>query len=124
MIKGIHHISMKCRPEQLDEVKHFYLDVLGMSICREWPEGIMFDAGGGLIEIFTNGTEDFEKGVINHFALATDDVDALAGRVREAGYEIFKGPADAVIPSEPAFPLRMAFCHGPLGEEIELFCEL
>ena len=124
MIKGIHHISMKCRPEQLEEIKGFYEGILGMSVCREWAGGIMFDTGNGLIEVFTNGTEDFEKGVINHFALATDDVDGLADRVRKAGYEIFKGPDNAVIPSVPEFPLRMAFCYGPLGEEIELFCEL
>lgn len=56
MIKGIHHISMKCRTdEELMKVKDFYIYVLGMKICREWPEGIMIDTGSGLLEIFTNG---------------------------------------------------------------------
>jgi hypothetical protein len=30
---------------------------------------------------------------------------------------------DVVIPSIPEFPIRMAFCKGPLGEEIEFFKE-
>ena len=61
MIKGIHHISMKCRPEELDKVKSFYMGVLGMSLCREWDGGVMFDTGNGLVEIFTNGTEDMQR---------------------------------------------------------------
>ncbi len=124
MIKGIHHISMKCRPEELDKVKSFYMGVLGMSLCREWDGGVMFDTGNGLVEIFSNGTEDMQKGVINHVAFATDNVDEVAEKVTEAGYKVFVGPASVVIHSDPEFPLRMAFCNGPLGEEIEIFCEL
>ena len=49
--------------------------------------------------------------------------DGLADRIRDAGYTVFVGPRDVTIPSEPPFPIRMAFCTGPLGEEIELFAE-
>ena len=48
--------------------------------------------------------------------------DACA-RVRAAGYEVFIEPNDIVIRSEPEFRARMAFCFGPLGEEIEFFHE-
>ena len=124
MIKGIHHISMKCRPEEVEKVKDFYINVLGMSICREWDGGIMFDTGSGLVEVFTNGTGDFPKGVLNHIAFSTDNVDEIADRVKAAGYDVFIEPNNVVIHSDPEFPLRMSFCHGPLGEEIEIFCEL
>ena len=30
---------------------------------------------------------------------------------------------DIVIPSQPEFPVRVAFCNGPVGEEIEFFQE-
>ena len=43
--------------------------------------------------------------------------------VREAGYEVFIEPRDIVIASEPPFPARIAFCRGPLQEEIEFFQE-
>lgn len=124
MIKGIHHISMKCGTQtHFSRAKDFYLNILGLSLKREWPEGIMIDTGSGLIEIFCNGNGSTTKGAIRHFALLTDDVDGLAQRIKSAGYEVFIEPNDIVIDSEPEFRARMAFCIGPLGEEIELFCE-
>ena len=75
MIKGIHHISMKCgSEEELARVKEFYLDILGLSVCREWSEGIMIDTGNGLIEIFCNGEGERKRGAIRHVALLTDQV--------------------------------------------------
>lgn len=38
--------------------------------------------------------------------------------------KVFIEPNDIVIESEPEFPARMAFCFGPLGEEIEFFREM
>ena len=124
MIKGLHHISMKCQTvEDFGRAKDFYLNVLGLSVKREWAEGIMIDTGNGLIEIFNNGEGSRTKGAIRHFALLTDDVDGLADKIKASGYEVFIEPKDIVIDSIPEYPARMAFCTGPLGEEIELFCE-
>ena len=124
MIKGIHHISMKCDiPEELNKVKEFYIGILGLRICREWTDGLMIDTGNGLIEIFTNAPGERRLGAIRHVALLTDDVDELVNKVRSAGYEIIVEPNDKVIESDPPYPIRMAFCLGPLGEQIEFFCE-
>ena len=124
MITGIHHVSMKCgTQEEFERAKDFYLGVLGMSLAREWPEGIMIDTGRGLIEIFCSGEGIREKGAVRHVAFGTDDVDGTAEKVRAAGYTVFLGPKDILIPSDPPLPARMAFCFGPLGEEIEFFQE-
>ena len=124
MIKGLHHISMKCNTkEELAKVKEFYIDLLGLKIIREWPEGLMIDTGNGFIEIFTNADGEHRLGSIRHFALLTDDVDEMARKVKEAGYEVFKEPTDSVIKSNPEYPIRMAFCFGPLREQVEFFCE-
>ena len=124
MIKGIHHVSMKCgTSEEMEKVKDFYVRILGMHICREWESGVMIDSGSGLIEVFSNGEGEHIKGAIRHIAFLTDDVDETVSRVRNAGYTIFVEPADKVINSCPEYPFRMAFCYGPLGEEIEFFCE-
>ena len=124
MIGGIHHISMKCGTrEELDRAKHFYLTVLGFSVVREWPEGIMIDSGSGLIEIFSSGAGMKTKGAIRHVAFSSDDVDGIVEKVKAAGVDVFIEPKDIVIRSEPAFHARMAFCFGPLGEEIEFFQE-
>ena len=124
MIKGIHHISMKCgTQEAFSKAKSFYLDVLGMTSVREWADGIMLSAGNCMIEIFCNGAGITEKGAIRHFALLTDDIDALAEKIKQAGYSFFIEPDDRIIHSDPPYPIRIAFCTGPLGEEIELFQE-
>ncbi len=124
MIKGIHHISMKCgTDEELENVRNFYVNILGMSICREWNDGIMIDSGNGLIEVFSNGKGERRKGALRHIAFLTDNVDEMAEKVRNAGYTVFVEPNDKVIDSVPEYPFRMAFCYGPLGEEIEFFCE-
>ena len=124
MIKGIHHISMKCGTiEELNKVKEFYISILGLRICRVWPDGMMIDTGNGMIEIFTNAEGEHCLGAIRHVALLTDNVDEITDRVRSAGYEVIVEPNDRIIPSEPEYPIRMAFCFGPLGEQIEFFCE-
>ena len=99
MVKGIHHISMKCNIGEIDRVKDFYINVLGMSICREWPEGIMIDSGNGLIEVFVTGNGEHRKGSIRHIAFATEDVDNVIDKVKKAGYEVFIEPNDKVINS-------------------------
>jgi glyoxylase I family protein len=124
MIKGLHHISLKCgTTEEFEKAKSFYLDLLGFEIVREWPEGVMISFGNGMLEIFSNGEGIKTKGALRHLAFATDDVDAVVEKVKKAGYEVFIEPNDIVIKSVPEFPARMAFCFGPLGEEIEFFQE-
>ena len=124
MITGVHHISMKCgTEEEFARAKEFYLNTLGFTVKREWTEGIMIDTGNCMLEIFSNGPGIRTKGAIRHIAFGTDDVDNIIRKVKEAGYEVFIEPNDIVIRSEPECPARMAFCFGPLGEEIEFFQE-
>lgn len=124
MITGIHHVSMKCESEQdFEKAKDFYLNLLGFTLVREWPEGVMIETGRGQIEIFRNGPGIRTKGAVRHIAFAADDVDDIIRKVKAAGYEVFIEPNDIVIRSDPPFHARMAFCRGPLDEELEFFCE-
>ena len=128
MIKGVHHIALKCMGvEAFEKTVQFYRDVLGLRVVRAWGEGegsgIMHTTGDAMLEIFASGTDLPGQGAIRHFALATDDVDACVRAVEAAGYEVFIQPKDIVIASTPEFPARIAFCHGPVGEEIEFFQE-
>ena len=129
LTKAVHHIALKCKGmEQFEKTIHFYRDLLGMEVVRSWgaePDcGIMLDIGGGsVMEIFSNAEEDLGQGAIRHFALTTDDVDACAKVCADAGYDVFIEPKDVVIASEKPFPARIAFVTGPVGEEVEFFCE-
>ena len=116
------HTTLRCG-EEYKNVAEFYGDILGLSVARKWDGGIMFDTGDGIIEVFEDGESPLPQGNIRHFAFAAEDVDACDSAVRKAGYEVFVEPKDIEIQSDPRFPARIAFCHGPLGEEIEFFCE-
>ena len=81
MLKGIHHVSIKCIKEDYEKVRTFYIDTLGFEIIREWPDGVMIDAGGDILEVFNNGVDRLPKGVITHIAFLTDNADDIAGKV-------------------------------------------
>ncbi len=125
-ITGIHHIAIKCGSMELyEKTMHFYHDILGLPIARTWGEGeniaAMVDTGAGMLEIFAKATDTPSVGVVRHFAFDVEDTDACYEAVIAAGYESIMAPKDLVIASEPPYPARIAFCRGPLGEEVEFF---
>lgn len=125
LVNGIHHVSLKCsNVEEYNKTVSFYAEVLELPIVRRWDDGIMFGIGNEIIEIFASGSNSHEKGVIRHFALATDDVELCVKRMRENGYEVFLGPTEVDFLTTPVYKAKIAFCKGPLGEEIEFFQEM
>lgn len=125
MIKGLHHVSMKCATEEeLSRVLTFYRDVLGLKLHRSWPGGVLLDTGRGFLEVFVGENPSTGKGSLRHLALETEDVDGCARAAEKAGYPVFLPPQNKTFPSEPALSMRIAFCKGPLGEEVEFFCPL
>lgn len=125
-IKGIHHVALKaCGVEAYQKTVDFYQNILKLPLIRSWGEGegsgCMLDTGAGYMEIFASGEDDPGQGAIRHFAFDVIDTDACVQAVREAGYKITDEPHDIVIPSNPPYPARIAFCIGPVGEEIEFF---
>ena len=125
-ITGIHHLALKCQGvDEFEKTVHFYRDILGLPTARSWGEGesagIMLDTGAGLLEIFANAHDKLGMGAIRHMALAVEDVNACIDAVRAAGSTITMEPTDIVIASKPPYPARIAFCIGPVGEELEFF---
>lgn len=58
LIKGIHHVSMKCSStEEYEKTIDFYKNILGIPVAREWQAGIMLDTGNGIVEIFNDGDD-------------------------------------------------------------------
>ncbi len=126
-VKGIHHIALKCRGlAEFERTVEFYHKILGLSIARRWGEGkgaaVMLDTGAGLFEIFANAEERLPMGALRHVALEVADTDACIEAVRAAGYTVTTEPTDICIPGDPPYPARIAFCIGPVGEEVEFFC--
>lgn len=124
MIYGLHHISMKTVNDvEYAKVRAFYVDLLRLSVVMECDACTLLDTGSGLVEIFRNGTEPMPQGVIRHFAFAVDDVDSMIETVRAAGFRIHVEPKDVQIGGDAAFPARVGFCIGPLGEQVEFFSQ-
>lgn len=120
-VSALHHCSMKCgSAEEFERVRHFYCDVLGLSVAHEWPQGIMLDTGSGMLEVFTNAEGIRALGAIRHLAFEVDDAATFAEAVRKAGYEVFLGPKEIDTPCHAV----ISFCFGPLGEQVEFFQRL
>ena len=125
-ITGIHHVAIKAKGlEQYAKLLEFYHGILGLPIVREWGEGenlgAMVDTGAGILELFSNAPDERDAGALRHLALCCDDPDEFIEAVRANGYEVTIEPKDIVIASEPPYPARIAFCIGPVGEEVEFF---
>ena len=124
-MRGLHHVSLKTRgEEEFTRVLAFYEEELDCPIIRRWGEGksqgAMLDLGNTILEVSANGEEN-GKGLFAHIAFAVDDVDAMVLRMRQAGRPILIEPGDRNLGGN--YPIRIAFCQGPAGEEIEFFHE-
>ena len=126
-IKGVHHIALKAKGlDHYQKLMEFYHDILGLPLVRQWGSeqapAAMLSTGDALLELFSDAPDELGAGALRHLALATDDVDGCIAAVRAAGYRVTMEPTDIVISSEPPYPARIAFCIGPVGEEVEFFC--
>ena len=127
-INAVHHIALKARgKEAYEKTIRFYHELLGMPIVRTWGSEeqpcAMVAAGDSMLEIFSDAPDELNAGALRHLAFAVENTDACVEAVRAAGYEITMEPTDISIPSEPPLPARIAFCIGPVGEEVEFFQE-
>lgn len=126
-INGVHHIALKPTKENYRKTVQFYTELLGMSIKKSWgdPETpcLMVSCGDNSCMEILPQENDFtqpEVGPLAHIAFATHDVDELIETVRAAGYPIKIEPFDTDL---DGLAIRVAFCYGPTGEEIEFFWE-
>ena len=127
-IKGIHHVAIKANGvEQFEKTISFYKDILGLPLIRRWEKGgalcAMLDTGAGILELFSNADSEPLPSPVRHIAFKVESVDDCIEAVRAAGYEITVEPKDVDIPSDPVFPIRVGFCIGAAGEEVEFFSE-
>ena len=125
-IKGIHHVAIKANGvEQFEKTINFYKEILGLPLIRRWEKGgafcAMLDTGAGILELFSNADCEPQLGPLRHIAFEVESVDDSIEAVRAAGYQITVEPKDVDIPSDPVFPIRVGFCIGAAGEEVEFF---
>ena len=126
LLNGVHHINLKAPGYDCwRETLAFYTETMGLPLVRRWGEGggsgAMIDLGGCLLELKADGGENPGPGRFCHIAFRTDSADAALELARSAGRPVLKEPFDVVLGGD--YPIRVAFCQGVAGEEIEFFQE-
>jgi glyoxylase I family protein len=93
MIKRLAHVNIGSN--DLAESEHFYCDVLGLKKAFEFYKndslyGFYVEAGETTyIEIFIQQEEaNYERPIMRHLCLETEDLDAVIKSVRSKGWEI------------------------------------
>ena len=115
LVTGLDHVQVACPAGSEDDLRSFYVGVLGMS---ELPKPPALAARGGAW--FRSGTAEIHCGVEADFAparkahpgMTVSDVDEAARRVADAGRPVRWGDA---IPG-----LRRFHTEDPVGNRIEL----
>ena len=78
-------------PRDWERSFHFYRNVLGLKIYREWRGAAVFFLGGGFLELSGQGGED-AVGDTPQLWLQVADLEAEHRRLREAGVAIAEAP--------------------------------
>ena len=118
-ILAIHHVTLLV--EDLARSLAFYVGTLGLVVNRDRPDmgfpGAWLDVGADhQIHLMRLPSPDLSKGRPEHggrdrhFALRVDDLDAVLGRLEQAGMRYARSRS-----GRPA-----AFCRDPDGNAIEL----
>ena len=123
-ITGLDHYTLRVAPSELQGLRSFYVDVLGL---REGPRPDFDFPGhwlyaGALAAVHLAGNQpageppvraDLPTGRFNHVALRASGLASTRGRLRALGIEWQEA-------SVPGMPLHQVFLRDPAGVQIEL----
>ncbi len=121
-ISGTHHVAIVTR--DLTPLRHFYVDVLGLSVVggiqRPGVNILFIGAGETAIELVENTSVDKAQGSGSgwaHIALEVADLVAALAELLEQGIVFHIPPRD--FPAQQPV-MRLAFCKDPDGNDVEL----
>ena len=78
-------------PRDWERSFHFYRDLLGLKIYREWRGAAVFFLGGGFLEL-SGRADDEALGETPHLWLQVEDVEAEFQRLRGLKVEVVEAP--------------------------------
>lgn len=102
--------------ERFQEMRHFYVEVLGLPVRSDRAGFVNFDLGGGRLTIATHSdvsgvNSDPARLMVN---LGVDDIDVIHRRLTEAGVRFVRGP------EHEAWGGRVATLVDPDGNYLQL----
>jgi catechol 2,3-dioxygenase-like lactoylglutathione lyase family enzyme len=127
VVRGLHHFTIRCSSAELESLRSFYCDVLGM---REGPRPA-FDFPGhwlyvgevGLLHLAAilppqvGGGAGSSTSGFDHVSLAGARLDATRQLLADRGIPFEELPV-------PGWPLWQIFLRDPVGSKIELTFDL
>ena len=121
-VSGLYHYTLRCDPSQLQALKDFYEQALGL-VPGARPQ-LRFDGywlyanGQPLVHLYASGAVPAGgKTALDHIAFRGIDLEARRERLARLGIESQEAPV-------PDWPLHQLFIHDPTGLRIELTFEL
>lgn len=113
------HFTVKCRPQELDELRGFYVGVLGLVDGARpdfrFPGHWLYSEGHPIVHLA--GVLDTrpakETGPLDHIAFSGRNLGDLIQLLKERKIPFDERPV-------PGFPLRQVFFSDPQGLKIEL----
>lgn len=83
----VQEFRFKLFPKDLQTVRSFYKEELGFEIKEEWSSGVMFDIGGGVIELLVP-KDNYRPVAGVGLSLKVDDVWSLWAKLRDKEYVV------------------------------------
>lgn len=123
VVRGLHHFTIRCRSAELESVRAFYCDVLGMSEGPRpdfgFPGYWLYVGEVALLHLAAivpdppGRIADGSESGFDHVSLAGTDLDAARRLLDGRGIPFEELPV-------PGWPLRQIFLRDPVGCKIEL----
>lgn len=116
MTETLHHVHIFAA--DIDATIAWWRDMLGGEVCFDDDFGgarnVFMRVGGGRLHIYDQPPRDTGRGAVHHVGIRTDDLEALAARLKAAGV-----PFRSDIRDFGAWKYIM--CAAPDGVLLELF---
>jgi catechol 2,3-dioxygenase-like lactoylglutathione lyase family enzyme len=122
-IIGYHHVNQNIGRNQIDAVRRFYRDVLGLeevSARQQDPGGqrlMWFALGNGQLHLNMGDKTDSPSS--RHFAVLVGDFDEMMRHLESNGVRLEECEPGQFWGRRPN-GLKYAFCYDPVGNRIEL----
>lgn len=123
LVTGLDHYTLRCRADEIDVLRDFYCDVLGLWAGPRpdftFPGHWMYAGATPVVHIagrLPEGTADGvpgQTGRFDHLSFAGQDVAAVERHLTARGIAFQGTPV-------PGFPLYQLFFHDPVGVKVEL----
>ena len=123
LVTGLDHYTLRCRVDEIDVLRDFYGDVLGLRAGKrpdfDFPGHWLYVGDRPVVHIAArlepaspDGTPG-QTGRFDHLSFAATDRPALEANLHARGIRFQGTPV-------PGFPLYQLFFHDPVGVKVEV----